>query len=80
MLVALCACFTCATTTDIFFLEVGFRGSKLGGGFRRAADGAFEEPLLWLAIEADIDLIFADTFPHFADGFCFAADDACNDC
>ena len=77
LLLALGACFTCATTADFFFLEVGPRGSKLSGGFGRAADGAFEEPLLWLASEADIDLLFADTFSHFADGLRFAADNAC---
>ena len=76
-LLALGTGFTSATTTDLLLFEVGFRGSKLGGGFGRAADGAFEEPLLWLASEADIDLLFADTFSHFADGLRFAADNAC---
>ena len=79
VLLALGACFTCVTTTDIFFLEVGLRGSKLGGGFGRAADGAFEEPLLWLASEADVDFIFAYAFSHFADGHGLAADTACGD-
>ena len=78
-LLALGACFTCVTTTDLFFFELGLRGSKVGGGFRRAADGAVEEPLFWLAIEADIDLFFADALSHFADGLCFTADNACGD-
>ena len=77
VLLALGACFTCVTTTDLFFFELGLRGSKVGGGFRRAADGAFEEPLFWLAIEADIDLLFAYAFSHFADCLRFAADNAC---
>ena len=77
VLLALGTGFTSATTTDLLLFEVGFRGSKLGGGFRRAADGAFEEPLFWLAIEADIDLLFAYAFSHFADCLRFAADNAC---
>ena len=75
VLLARGACFTCVATTDRFFLEVGFRGSKLGGGFGRAADGAVEEPLFWLASEADVDLL-ADALSHFVDGLRFATDNA----
>ena len=79
VLLALGACFACSATTDLYFFKVGFRGSKLGGGFGRAADGAVEEPLFWLASEADVDLLFADAFSHFADGLRFATDNACGD-
>ena len=80
VLMTLGTCFTCATTAVIFlFFGLGLRSTKFSGGFRRAADGALKEPLFWFASEANVDLLFADAFSHFADGLCFSADNACGD-
>ena len=79
VLLALGACLACAATTDLFFFEFGLRGSKVGGAFGRAADGALEEPLFCLASETDVDFLSAVAFSHFADGLRFATDNACGD-